>query len=199
MSLQDLMAEYGPLAVFIGAGAEGETAAFLGGVLAHRHLMPWWQAAVAASAGSFVADQFFFLAGRYAARLAFVQRFSRQAAMQRVTGLLERYPTGFILAFRFIYGIRIISPVAIGLSKVPALKFLALNAIAAAVWGIGITAIGYLIGNAVEEVFGRLRLHRHLLVALGIILVVVIAAAVAVRYGMNRDGNKAGAPPPSRP
>ncbi len=110
--------------------------------------------------------------------------------MQRVTGLLEKYPTGFILAFRFIYGIRIISPVAIGLSKVPALKFLVLNAIAALVWGIGITAIGYLIGNAVEEIFGRLRLHRHLLVALGVILVVVIAAALVVRYGMNREHDK---------
>jgi membrane protein DedA with SNARE-associated domain len=199
MSLQELMAQYGPLAVFIGAGAEGETAAFLGGVFAHRHLMPWWQAAVAAAAGSFVADQLFFLAGRYAAKLAFVQRFSRQKAMRRVTGLLETYPTGFILAFRFIYGIRIISPVAIGLSKVPALRFLLLNAIAAAIWGVVITAVGYLIGNAVEGIFGRLRLHMHLMVALGVILVVVIAAALAVRYGMNRDARKQDAPPSSQP
>ncbi len=48
--------------------------------------------------------------------------------------LLERHPTGFILAFRFLYGMRTISPVIIGLSGVPFRKFLLLNAIAAGIW-----------------------------------------------------------------
>jgi membrane protein DedA with SNARE-associated domain len=190
MSLQQLMTDYGPLAVFLGAGFEGETAAFLGGVFAHRHLMAYWQVALAAAAGSFAADQIFFLAGRYASRLRFVQRFARQKAMTRVTGLLETYPNGFILAFRFIYGIRIISPVAIGLSKVTARRFFLLNLIAAAIWGTVITAIGYLIGDAVEEIFGRLRLHMHLMIALGVILAVVVAAGLAVRWRMSQAGDE---------
>lgn len=181
MPLAEFISHYGPLAVFLGAGAEGETAAFLGGVFAHRHLMPYWQAAMAAALGSFVADQFFFLAGRYARKLRFVRRFAASDVMGRITHLLETYPTGFILSFRFIYGIRIISPVAIGLSSVPPWRFLLLNFVAAAIWGTVITAVGYLFGNVVETLFGRLRLHIHLLIALATILVATAIAAVIGR------------------
>ncbi|TWF56846.1 DedA family protein [Neorhizobium alkalisoli] len=177
MSLETLISQYGPAAVFAGAAFEGETAAFLGGVFAHRHLMAYWQAALAAGLGSFAADQALFFAGRHAGRLAIVRRFMRGEAASRVNGLLEAHPTGFILAFRFVYGMRTVSPVAIGLSSVPALRFVILNLISAIVWGVVITAVGYLFGNAVEAIFGRLRLHSHLFIALGVIVVAVGIAA----------------------
>lgn len=190
MSLEEFITQYGALAVFVGAGAEGETVAFLGGIFAHRHLMPYWQAAVAASLGSFVADQFFFLAGRYASRLRFVQTFTASDMMRRVTRLLETYPTGFILSFRFIYGIRIISPVAIGLSSVSALRFLALNLVAASIWGTVITAIGFLLGNVVEAVFGRLHLHIHLLIALAAVAVLIAATAILTKKYLTRPSRR---------
>ncbi|OLP61224.1 hypothetical protein BJF93_20750 [Xaviernesmea oryzae] len=179
--LEHLITSYGAFAVLIGAGVEGETAAFLGGVLAHRHLLPYWHAALAACLGSFIADQIFFLTGRYAQGWPIVQRALRSSALQRVTHLLETYPTGFILAFRFIYGIRTISPIVIGTTRIPTSRFLLLNAIAAIVWGIVITAIGFLFGEAVEALFGRLRLHAHLLVAVAALALIVPALWVAAR------------------
>lgn len=181
MSLEALIAHYGAAAVFIGAALEGETAAFLGGVLAHRHLMAWWQAAAAACFGSFAADQLLFFAGRYASRLAFVRHFTKTAAAVRVNGLLEAHPNKFILGFRFIYGIRTISPIAIGLSNVKALRFVLLNLIAALAWGLLVTSIGYLFGGAIEAALGRLTLHLHLLVALVVFLAVAGVAALVSR------------------
>ncbi|QFY63831.1 DedA family protein (plasmid) [Rhizobium grahamii] len=179
--LEDYIARYGVAAVFVGAGIEGETAAFLGGILAHRHLLPYWQIAIAACLGSFVADQFYFFAGRFASQWSLVQRLIRSPFLERATQLLEAYPTSFILAFRFIYGVRTVSPVAIGLSKISARKFVILNAVAAVVWGVGITAIGYLFGNVVEALFGRLLLHTHLVIALAGIAAVLAASIYAIR------------------
>lgn len=190
MSLQALISDYGPLAVFLGAGIEGETAVFLGGVFAHRQLFPFWQAAAAAALGSFVADQIFFYLARYARRLGFVQRLTRSSGIRRVNGMLEAHPHGFILAFRFIYGIRIASPVAIGLSSVPAPLFLVLNAIAAAIWALVITAIGYLFGDAVESLFGRLRLHVHLLIALAVVVAAVAISGWLVRRHWRKAGKQ---------
>lgn len=181
MTFADLLTEYGAIGVFFGAAFEGETAAFLGGVLAHRHLVAYWQVALAAAGGSFVADQLLFLAGRHAGRLAFVRRFTASPAMSRVTSWLETYPNAFIFAFRFIYGIRTVSPVAIGLSAVSGKRFVAINLIAAICWGISITAIGYVFGSAVEQILGRLRLHQHLLIAVAFGLAAVILFALAVR------------------
>jgi len=180
-SLEHLISQYGVLAVFLGAAFEGETAVFLGGVFAHRHFMSWWEAATAAAIGSFAADQAWFFAGRYANRLALVQRFLKTDAAQKVSQLLEAHPTGFILAFRFIYGMRTVSPIAIGLSSVPALRFVILNFIAAVVWAVLITSIGYLFGNAVEMLFGRLRLHLHMLIAIAAIAVILAALAYLIR------------------
>jgi len=188
LSLETLISQYGPLAVFLGAGFEGETAVFLGGVFAHRQLFPFWQAALAAVLGSFLVDQAWFFAARYAHNLAPVQRLMKTQAAAKVHQLLEAHPTSFILSFRFIYGMRTVSPIAIGLTSVPALRFMMLNFIAAVVWGIAITAIGYLFGNAVESIFGRLRLHSHLLIALGFVIVVLVLAAFLLRKYWLRTG-----------
>jgi membrane protein DedA with SNARE-associated domain len=191
--LERLIGEYGVLAVFLGAAAEGETAAFLGGVFAHRQLIPYWQAALAACLGSFAADQFFFLAGRYATKWSYVQKLLGSKPIERVTRLLEAHPTGFILAFRFIYGIRTISPVAIGVSTVSALRFVTLNAIAALIWGVLITAIGFLAGQTVEVLLGRLQLHLHLLIALACVAILVPVSAYVFRRAVAKRSARLGA------
>jgi membrane protein DedA with SNARE-associated domain len=164
--LEGLIAKYGLLAVLVGAGIEGETVVFLGGVSAHRHLLPFWGVVVAAAAGSFVVDQIFFFLGRRANRLPLVQRLGSHAVAAKGKALLERYPTGFIIGFRFIYGMRTISPLIIGLSAVPAAKFVMLNAFAALVWGLLMSAAGYLFSNVLEALLGRLELHIHLIISL---------------------------------
>ncbi|WP_208247671.1 DedA family protein (plasmid) [Rhizobium sp. T1470] len=184
--LEKLIGEYGLLAVFLGAAVEGETAAFLGGIFAHRQLIPYWQVALAACLGSFAADQFFFLSGRYATKWSYVQKQLGSEPIARVTRLLEAHPTGFILAFRFIYGIRTISPVAIGISSVSARRFVILNAFAALIWGFLITAIGFVAGCAVEALLGRLQLHLHLLTALAFVAILVPVSAYAFRREMAR-------------
>ena len=180
--IEAFIAKYGLFGIFLGAGFEGETVALLGGVLAHRHLLPYLPTALAACAGSFFADQMFFLAGRNLRRLAFVQRLAASEAGLRANRMLERHPTGFILAFRFIYGIRTISPVAIGLSTIPARRFLVLNAAAALAWGFLITTLGYFFGGMIERLFGFLALHLHLAVAMAGALIVAILAGFALRH-----------------
>lgn len=175
MSFELLIANYGLLAIFLGAGIEGETMVMLGGVFAHRHLVGYWSAALAASAGSFAADQLLFFAGRYARHYRPIQKLIEQPTFVRVTQLLERHPTGFIFAFRFLYGLRVLSPIAIGMSSIPTAMFVVLNAAAALIWGPLFTGIGYLFGQGIEQAFGHLSLHRHMFIALGAIVLLLVA------------------------
>jgi membrane protein DedA with SNARE-associated domain len=182
LSFEPLIDQYGLIAVFIGAAIEGETVVFLGGVLSHRHLLPYWAVALAASAGSFCADQIFFFAGRYARQYPAVQRVLLKPAFARVHELLERYPTGFIFAFRFLYGLRTISPIAIGTSKISTGKFVLINALAALVWGPFISGLGYVFGQSIEQAIGFLPLHEHVLIALAGVIVVLAAVVVVRKY-----------------
>jgi membrane protein DedA with SNARE-associated domain len=121
-----------------------------------------------------------FFAGRYAAQWSVVRRLMEKPALARATQLLERYPTGFIFAFRFLVGLRTISPVVIGTTRISTRKFLVLNAAAALVWGQLFTALGYIFGHAIQQALGNLPIHRHLLIALGA-AAVIAAAALAFR------------------
>ena len=177
LSLESLIAHYGLAALFVGAGLEGEAVVIAGGVLAHQGLVSLPGAIVCGIAGSFTADQTWFAAGRRFRDTRWVSRITRRAAFAKALGFLERHPTGFILAFRFVYGIRTVSPIAIGTSNVPLRTFLPLNALAATVWGTAFTTLGYLFGSGIERFLGRYKPHGHTLV---LILVGVVALGAVI-------------------
>jgi membrane protein DedA with SNARE-associated domain len=192
MSIEQLVAQYGLIALFVGAGAEGETVVVTGGVLAHRGLVPLWGAAAAAAAGSFVADQIFFALGRRYRDHPRVRRIMARPAFARALGTLERHPVGFILAFRFLWGLRTVSPVAIGTSRVPAARFVTLNAVAAVAWGALFTGLGYGFGEGIETLVGRFRPHLPILLsaAAAIAALALIVRLILIRrQGRGRDGS----------
>lgn len=180
MSIELLIEKYGLLGVFLGAGVEGETVVLLGGILSHRGLLPFWPVALAAAAGSFVADQLLFLAGRFARSNPAVRRILEEPALTSVQRLLERHPTGFVFAFRFIYGMRTISPIAIGTTNIPTAKFVVLNATAALLWGPLFTFLGFYFGQGIEQMLGRLSLSHHLLAA-GLLVAAALCLVVLFR------------------
>lgn len=63
MAIKELIAAYGYYAVFFGSVAEDETAPVLGGIATHRGYLdlPWVM--VAAFAGGWLGDQFYFFPG----------------------------------------------------------------------------------------------------------------------------------------
>ncbi|MBD3760470.1 DedA family protein [Rhizorhabdus sp.] len=169
MDIGQLVVAIGPWAIALGAGFEGETAAIAGGVMAHRGLFPIGAAFLATAFGALIADQLFFQLGRRFRDRPFVIHARQKPAFARAVGLIERYPTGFILAYRFIYGFRMVSPVAIGLSSIPLRRFAILNLIACILWAAIFTTIGYLFGPAVDRALTAMAPYKtEILIALPI-------------------------------
>ena len=158
--------DYGPIAIALGAGFEGETAAVAGGVMAHRGILPPWGAFLATAIGAFVADEIFFLLGRRFRDRPFVVRTRQRPAFARAMAFIERHPDAYILVFRFLYGLRTVSPIALGLTHVPWRRFATLNAIAALIWSAVFTTIGYRFGPAVDQLLDALAPYKtQLLIA----------------------------------
>ncbi len=176
MSIESFITQYGLAAIFLGAGFEGETSVVTGGLLAHQHLLPLLGTGIAAATGSFAADQLFFLIGRRYRDTARIRRMTGRPAFAKALGTLDRHPTAFILGFRFLYGLRTISPIAIGTSHVPARTFVVLNAISATVWATLFTAIGYMFGDRVLALLGG-----NKLVGIAILIGAVAAIFVGLR------------------
>lgn len=177
--MEGLVLRYGVIAIFLGAGIEGEPFALAGGVLAHRHWLPAWVAVAAAIGGAVAIDQFWFHLSRYFHRSRLVQRIVQRPAFARSLALIGRYPVRFVLLFRFAYGLRAVAPVAIGASRVPTGLFVPLDILAALVWGCAFTAAGYLIGPAFEAAEARYGTS----IAIGTICISAAAIAFALRRG----------------
>lgn len=174
MSIESLLQHYGLATLFLGAGIEGEAVVVAGGALAHRGFFPLAGAMAAAAAGSFVADQLWFFAGRRCRSHRWVRAAHERPAFARALAFFRRYPVAFIFAFRFLYGLRTVSPIAIGTTDVSARLYVIVNLVSAIVWGILFAAIGYHVGHAFETFIGRLVPDTPVLIA---ILAVLLAAA----------------------
>ena len=149
MDLEYWLSNYGYIAVLIGTFLEGETILVLGGFAAHNGYLWLPGVLIAAFCGSFGGDQLYFFIGRRQGRKFLAKRPNWQARINRVYVLLERYHTLFILGFRFLYGLRTVTPFVLGTTDLKTSRYFFLNMIGAIVWAVGIGCAGYVFGEAV--------------------------------------------------
>ena len=164
--LQDWGDAFYPLA-FVWAFFEGETFVIFGGMGAHLGIINLYWLIAAVWIGSFLGDQCYFWIGRKWGGKALARFPAAEARAARVLQWLETYGVGFILAFRFLYGVRNIASVAVGTSRMPWSKFLFWNFIAAGIWACSFAGAGYLFGEAAAAI-GENSPKILLLIALGI-------------------------------
>ena len=170
--LEQLVADYGYVAILIGTFFEGETILLVGAFAAHEGFLRIDLVVLIAFIGSCAGDQFRYMIGRRYGHARLMDRPWLAERVARITRWLERYPTLFILGFRFVYGIRNVAPVAIALSKIPPWRFYVLNVVAAALWAVTGGLAGYLFGAAVEAFIGQLHAVEQRLIA-GVALAVI--------------------------
>jgi membrane protein DedA with SNARE-associated domain len=82
---------------------------------------------------------------------------------------IRRHPDIWVLSFRFVYGLRTVMPVAIGLSGYPPGRYLLLNGIGAAIWATALAAAAYHFGAVLEGMLGSIK--KYELWVLGALLV----------------------------
>jgi membrane protein DedA with SNARE-associated domain len=157
MDIRELVAQNGAwfyLIIFAWTFLEGETIVLFAGVAAAQGLLDPWLLFFTAWVGSYCGDQtYFFLGRRFGTQL--LDRFPRwRGGVDLSLRWLERYDAGFILSFRFIYGVRNFASFAMGLSAVRWERFLKLNLVAALLWASSFVSVGYFLGQALRAVLG---------------------------------------------
>ena len=159
------IAQYGYWAVLVGTFFEGETIVVLAGYAAHRGYLSAPVVAGAAFAGSLAGDQCAYLLGHFFQPSVLLRRKSLLRRMTQVKTWFERHSVLVMLGFRFVYGVRTITPFAIGAMKVPARVFTPMNALGALVWAPLFTGLGYAFGQVASRVFERAHEYEHFVMA----------------------------------
>jgi membrane-associated protein len=162
-------------ALFVGFVLPGETAAVLGGFIAHQgKISVWWMMAVVVLA-AILGDSVGYEVGRhFGPKILANRRLAKhEAKVERSKKFLRDHGPSAVFLGRFVAFFRAMMPALSGLSRMPYPKFLMFNALGGLVWGVGFVLLGYLAGDAykrVESLVGRgLAIFVALLVIVGLI------------------------------
>lgn len=130
-----LMKEYGYVILFSWSILEGESGLIMAGLLCATGDMNLYLAIFVAGLGGFVGDQIYFYIGRYNKSFVHSKFKGQRRKFALAHLLLKKYGWPIIFAQRYMYGLRTIIPISIGLTRYDAKMFALINIISAWIWG----------------------------------------------------------------
>jgi membrane protein DedA with SNARE-associated domain len=183
-SLIEFIKDWGYIAVFLGSLVEGESVILVACFMAHLGYLSLIKIMIIAFCGTLFADQALYYLGRYYGQ-ALIQKFHRlHAPANRAFKLLHSWDIWFILSFRFIWGIRTISPIVIGSSGISPQRYTPLNLAAAIAWTLISCIGGYMVSGIIEDI--GLQVMKRYFGYFTISIIVIIVAVILFKRWMNR-------------
>lgn len=166
--------EYGYIILFFWSILEGESGLVMAGLLSHTGDMNLFLAIFIAGLGGFAGDQLYFYIGRF--NKSYVHRKLKQQKRKLALAhlLLKKHGWPIIFLQRYLYGLRTIIPIAIGLTGYSAKKYALINLIAAWCWSSVIILPVWYFGNEILSVITYGREHWYFALPLVAILIGIV-------------------------
>ena len=157
-----LLATYGYIVLFLWSILEGEIGLILGGILCFSGDLNLYMAIFIAGLGGFTGDQIYFYIGRYNKKYIHKKLHTQKRKFALAHLLLKKYGWPIIFVQRYMYGLRTIIPMSIGITRYSAKKFAFINLLSAWVWA-GITIIpAYIYGGEILEIISYMKQHWYI-------------------------------------
>ncbi|MBU0721821.1 DedA family protein [bacterium] len=179
------LATYGYIGLFLYSLGGGFIALIGAGVLAYMGKMDLTLVLFIAFTANALGDVLLFYMARYQKSMMMdgLRKHRRKLALSHI--MMKKYGSWIILFQKFIYGIKTLIPIAIGLTKYDFKKFAILNVLSAAVWSLSIGLGSYYSGNilvkAAESISSKPWIAPIILVVLGATLWIYLTQATKKR------------------
>ncbi|MDD5577727.1 MAG: DedA family protein [Methylobacter sp.] len=153
--------EYGYIILFLWSIMEGEMGLIMAGTMAHTGDMQYFMAIFVGGLGGFTGDQIYFYIGRL--NKGFIQRKLQSQRLKFAIAhlLLKKYGWPIIFMQRYMYGLRTVIPMSIGITKYSAKRFAFINLISAWVWAAITITPAYLFGEEILNVLDIAKQHWY--------------------------------------
>jgi len=132
--LLELMKEYSYIILYLWSILEGETGLIMAGIFSHTGDMNIYLSIFIAGLGGFTGDTIYFSIGRYNKRYVHKKLKSQRRKFALAHLLLKRYGWPIIFIQRYLYGLRTIIPISIGLTGYDVKLFAIINLLSAWAW-----------------------------------------------------------------
>lgn len=136
---------------------------------------PLWLVLVTVPIAAIVGDQVGYIIGRKAGPSVFNKpesRFFRQSNVDRASEFFDKYGGRAVVLARFVPIVRTFTPVIAGVSRMDYRTFVTYNVIGGILWGAGVTALGYWLGQ-IDFVAENIEFILILIVLISVLPIVV--------------------------
>jgi membrane protein DedA with SNARE-associated domain len=153
--------EYGYIVLFVWSMAEGETGLVMAGILSHTGDMCIGLSILVAGLGGFTGDQIWYYVGKNNKSYVHKEFEQHRRKFAKARLLLRKYGIWLIFIQRFLYGMRTIIPIAIGISGYDKKKFAVVNFFSAFVWASVTIIPAYIYGEELLNLLKWMKEHWY--------------------------------------
>ncbi|MSN95822.1 DedA family protein [Campylobacter sp. FMV-PI01] len=147
------LSTYGYIILFAYTLGGGMVAIIAAGVLSYAGKMDLTLIIIVASISNFLGDTLLFYLGRYN-KQAIMPYFKKQTRNLALAQILFKKHGGKIIFFKkYIYGLKTLVPIAIGLTKYSFGKFSIINLISSIIWAISLGFLSYYMADLLIDFF----------------------------------------------
>lgn len=153
--MEEFIKDWGYIALFLYSFGGGFVGLVIAGVLSFAGDLNIYMSILVAGISNFLGDQFLFLLARknksYAKEM--MSKYGRKVAYAHL--IMRKYGSFVVFVQKYIYGIKTLIPLAMGLTKYSFFKFSIFNAIATFLWAVIVGYASFIAGdfllNTAEE------------------------------------------------
>ncbi len=170
--------------LFFGFFLPGDSLLFTAGVFAARGDLTLPVILVGVFLAAVAGDQVGYAFGRNVGPALFRRpdsRFFKKEHLDRAQRYFEEHGVKTIVLARFVPVVRTFAPIVAGAGSMPYRTFVTYNVVGGLLWGVGVTMLGFLLGEAID-------IDRYLLPVIGLI---VVASFVPVLVEVRRSRRRA--------
>ncbi len=169
-NLENFLASYGYIAVFLGTFIEGELFLLVAGFfIKHGFLQPL-PTFLFSILGALTHELIYFFLGRWKGRHILLGNKYTKKRYKKAKKLVEKYGIYSLFAIRFLYGMRVVPMMLMGATGFNLYKFLFFNILSLIIWTVIFLSLGYFLGHIAITLFGDLK-HYYLIFGLIIVFV----------------------------
>ncbi len=180
--------------LFFGFFLPGDSLLFTAGVLCAKADSPLWPLPVVlvlVAVGAILGDQVGYVFGRRVGPALFRRpdsRLFKQAHVEKSQRYFEEHGPKTIFLARFVPIVRTFAPIVAGVGRMDYRVFVTYNVVGGLTWAVGVTSLGYLLGEAVD-------IDKYLLPVVFVIIVLsVIPVLLEVRKARREEVERAAVP-----
>jgi membrane protein DedA with SNARE-associated domain len=170
--MQSFIHNWGYVALFLYSFGGGMIALIIASILSYGGDLNIYITLIVAGSANFIGDQFLFLIARSNKNQAkqIMKKYQKKIALSYL--MMKKYGIIVIFLQKYIYGIKTLIPLVMGLTKYNVKKFLFFNILATIVWTLIVGISSYILGDVVYTYATQFKTYG--IIFLVIVLLIII-------------------------